>query len=414
MTTIPKSPLFAIAGFLTAVLMAGCGGGSSNHQNTIVASGSNVQTITVNSGPANNYANGVFTSVTVCVPSTSNCQVIDSVLVDTGSYGLRLLSSGGGGALSLALPNQTGSDGNPIGECAAFVTGLTWGPVATADVTISGEKASAIPVQVIDGSFASLPSQCSDFGVPEQDTLTGQNGLGSNGILGIGPLVQDCGTQCTLTGNSNPGLYYDCAGSTCTVATQALAQQVQNPVAAFATDNNGVIVELPETTTTASLSGSLVFGIGTQSNNGLGSATVYPMGSDPASANFLEFNTSYKNQAYPAFVDSGSNAYFFLDSSTTGIPLCPSNLGSFYCPNSQQNLSASISGVSGGGPSKVSFTIGDANSLFNNPSAFVFPTLGGPNTGSFDWGLPFFFGRNVYTAITGKNTPGGQGPYWAF
>ena len=403
--------LVASAGAVT--FLAACGGGGSNHQNTIVTSGSNVQTITVNSGPANNYPNGVFTSVTVCVPSSTNCQVINEVLVDTDSYGLRLLSSTGGGALTLPLPQQTGADGNPIGECAAFVTGLTWGPVATADITISGEKASAVPIQVIDGSFASLPSECASFGVPEQDTLTGQNGLGANGILGVGPVVQDCGTQCTQTGSSNPGLYYDCAGSNCTVASQALAQQVQNPVAAFATDNNGVIVELPQTPTTSSVTGSLVFGIGTESNNALGSAVVYPMGSNPATANYLEFNTAYKGQTYPAFVDSGSNAYFFLDSNTTGLPVCGDN-SSFYCPNSQQNLSASVSGTQSGGPTKVSFTIANADSLFSGPSAFVFPTLGGPNTGMFDWGLPFFYGRNVYVAIVGKSTSGGQGPYWAF
>lgn len=399
------------ASAFAAALLIGCGGGSSK-QNVIAGAASNVQTINVNSGPANDYVNGVFTSVTVCVPSTSNCQVIDGVLVDTGSYGLRLLSSTGGGALTLALPNQTGSDTNPIGECAPFVSGLTWGPVATADITISGEKASALPVQVIDGTFAALPSECAAFGVPEQDTLTGQNGLGANGILGVGPLVQDCGSQCTQTGSANPGLYYDCAGSTCTVTAQALAQQVQNPVASFATDNNGVIVELPQTPTTVSLSGSLVFGIGTQTNNALGSATVYPMGSDPASADYLEFNTDYKGTTHPAFVDSGSNAYFFLDSDTTGFPLCTDN--GFYCPGSQQNLSASVSGTQSGGPTKVSFTVANADSLFSVSTAFVFPSLGGPNTGLFDWGLPFFYGRNVFTAILGKSTPGGQGPFWAF
>ena len=44
----------------------------------------------------------------------------------------------------------------------------------------------------------------------------------------------------------------------------------------------------------------------------------------------------------------------------------------------------------------------------------VFGELGGPNAGSFDWGLPFFYGRAVFTAIEGQSTPGGAGPYWAF
>jgi hypothetical protein len=400
-----RLPVLAISAAAVAFMTA-CGGGS-NHQNMIASSASNVEAITVNSGPAGNYANGVFTSVTVCVPSTSNCQTIDGVLVDTGSYGLRLLSSSGGGALTLALPTQTGANGNPIGQCAPFVSGLTWGPVATADIAISGEKASAIPVQVIDGTFATLPSQCTDFGVPEQETLTGQNGLEANGILGVGPLVQDCGSACTVTGSSNPGLYYNCAGSTCTVTTQALAEQVQNPVASFATDNNGVIVELPSASNpTASLSGSLVFGIGTQSNNSLNGASVFPINSN------VQFSTTFNGQAYPAFIDSGSNAYFFLDSGTTSLPQCSDDT-SFYCPGSNTGFSATPS-ATGGASETVKFTIGNADSQFSDTSVFVFPNLGGPNPGAFDWGLPFFFGRNVFTAINGKSTPGGQGPYWAF
>ena len=49
-----------------------------------------------------------------------------------------------------------------------------------------------------------------------------------------------------------------------------LAQQVVNPVTKFAVNNNGVIVQLPPVTTSAaSATGTLVFGIGTQSNNTL-------------------------------------------------------------------------------------------------------------------------------------------------
>jgi hypothetical protein len=40
--------------------------------------------------------------------------------------------------------------------------------------------------------------------------------------------------------------------------------------------------------------------------------------------------------------------------------------------------------------------------------------LGGTFSGGFDWGLPFFFGRNVFVAIQGQSTPGGTAPYWAY
>ena len=61
----------------------------------------------------------------------------------------------------------------------------------------------------------------------------------------------------------------------------------------------------------------------------------------------------------------------------------------------------------------MSFTIASARVLFNSPN-YAFSNLGGPNAGAFDWGLPFFFGRNVYTAIELQTTPGGTGPYFAY
>lgn len=382
---------------------AGCGGSShSNSISTISTSGTNVQPITVNGGPTSNYANGLFTSVTVCAPSSSTCQTIDGILVDTGSYGLRVLSSAGGGALTLSLPRQT-SSGNPVGECAPFVSGFTWGPVQAADIKMAGETASNVPVQVIDPTFSAVPSACNNFGVTETDTLVT---LGANGILGIGPFAQDCGGSCDQTGAGNPGLYYQCASSACTVIAEPLAQQVQNPVALFATDNNGVIIELPSlSSSAASLSGSMVFGIGTESNNALGSATVFPLDANG------EFSTTFKGQSYPAFVDSGSNGFFFLDQTLTGLTVCPGN-SDFYCPGSSANLSATTD--SGSANANVTFTIANADTLFQNPADFVFNSLGGPNPGTFDWGLPFFFGRNVFNAIAGKSTPAGSGPYWAY
>lgn len=206
---------------LLAASSVGCGGGSSRANSSttppLASPGANVQPILVSSGPANNYANGVFTSVTVCVPATSTCQTIADVLVDTGSYGLRLLSTAGGGELTLSLPQQNGPSGGPVGECAGFVSGFTWGPVKSADVTIAAERASDVPVQVMDPTFASVPSGCKSGGVPENDTL---QALGANGILGVGPYVSDCGGACEQVGNGNPGLYYECGSSICQVISE--------------------------------------------------------------------------------------------------------------------------------------------------------------------------------------------------
>jgi len=408
------SPFMVLLGLLFTIA---CGGSSSSSTTptppTPAPTGSNVQAITVNEGPAGNYANGAFTSVTVCVPGTSTCQTIDGVLVDTGSSGLRLLSS----ALTISLPQQDASDGNPVAECLPFVIGYTWGPVQTADVEMAGETAKSTPIQVINGSAFPLPSTslCASNPGGPSDTLST---LGANGIVGVGNFPQDCGSACAAApgnGSENPDLYYECASSGCSAIAESLAQQVQNPVALFATDNNGVIIELPAASTPeASLSGSLIFGIGTESNNGLNGATVYPV--DPSGNLTGDFTTTFNNAVDDeSFIDSGSNGYFFSDSA---IPACSDNSsgGGFYCPSATLNLSASNAGYNGTPSGTVSFSVANADDLFNdNPSAAVFGQLAGPNTiGGFDWGLPFFYGRNVYTAIAGASTPGGTGPYWAY
>jgi Protein of unknown function (DUF3443) len=388
---------------LASAFSVGCGGGSSSTPNTIVTSGANVAPISVNTGPSNSiflYANGAFTSVTVCVPGTSTCQTIDEVLVDTGSFGLRIVSSP---VLTLSLPQEKASDGNPLVECLQFLSSYTWGPVQTADIQIAGEKASAVPIQVLSDSDYVVPSSCSSpSGDTSADTVAN---LGANGILGVGQLPQDCGSNATCPAVANQ--YYSCASATatCTAVSATVAQQVQNPVSLFATDNNGVIVELPRVSgAEATVSGSLVFGIGTESNNGMGSATIYD--ADP---NTLSFSTSFNGVDYSdaAFIDSGSNAYYFPDS---GITSC----SGFYCPASTVNLSATTQGFTTGSGT-VGFSVANADTLFTNfPNDAAYGDLGGPAPGYFDWGLPFFYGQNVFVAIEGASTPGGPGPYWAY
>ncbi|MGB8732394.1 MAG: DUF3443 domain-containing protein [Candidatus Sulfotelmatobacter sp.] len=403
-----KSLILIFAVGLACGFSTGCGGGSgsssSTPANTITSTGANVASISVNGGPAGNYPDASFTTVTVCLPGTSTCQTIDGILVDTGSSGLRILSS----VLTLSLPQQKASDGNPVVECLPFVSGYTWGPVQTADVEIASEKASSLPVQVLSDTEFIAPTSCTSTGT-SSDTL---ESLGANGILGVGLFAQDCGSYCeqvqTAAGDFNP--YYECASATatCQAIGESLTQQVQNPVVLFSTDNNGVIVEFPAVSggEAPSVSGSLVFGIATQSNNAL-AGTVYA--ADSATGNF---STTYNGTAYTdaSFIDSGSNGYFFPST----ITQCgsTSNAPGFYCPSTIQNLSATNGGTNGTSGT-VDFRIANALTLSGSDD-FALSDLGGTFSDGFDWGLPFFFGRNVYIAIQGQSAPGGTAPYWAY
>jgi len=387
-----------------ALLLVGCGDGGGGVSSSSTAS--NVQAITVEAGPANT-TNTLFTSVTVCVPGGSDCRTIDHVLVDTGSSGLRIMASEL--PASFVLPQLTDSGGDPLVECTQFADGYTWGPVKSADVKIAGEQAAAVPIQMIgDPGFAAVPASCSSTG-PAENTVAA---FGANGVLGVGVFMQDCGSICAVS--AIPGFYYACPVSGCQETTASLERQATNPVGLFANDNNGVIVELPAVPDAgaATVTGALVFGIGTQTNNGLGAAQVFKVRPDTG-----RFVTAYNNQTYTdSLLDSGSSAYFFADNN---IAVCdPSDpyAPGFYCPPSTQDLSAAINGTNGASAT-LGFSVANAHALVNdNPGNVAFNNLAAPEVlpGGFIWGLPAFFGRNVYTAIEQQNTSAGLGPYVAF
>ena len=410
-------------GFCAILCLAvfSCGGGdgaatsgSSSSGGTTPPTGSNVVSVVVDAGPlptTNADTNTLFTTVTICVPgSSTSCQTIDHIQVDTGSYGLRILSS----VLTLALPVQTASNGEAIVECTQFVDGYSWGPVALADAQVSGETASSIPVQVIgDPNYATVPSDCSSIG-PAEDTVAQ---FGANGIIGIGPFAQDCGPNCAAA--AQPQTYYTCTASACQATALALANQVANPVTFFATDNNGVIIQLPSVAAAgaATVTGTMIFGVDTETNNASGSQSVLTLVGTSGAAGQVPgtFTTNFNGGTLTeSFLDTGSNGLFFNDSS---LATCTeSGLTSFFCPSSIENLSATLEGQNGISAG-VTFSVAPADTLAAADVAFsnlagTYPDTS--DTETFDWGLPFFYGRTVYTVIENATTTVGTGPYVAF
>ena len=391
---------FGVAVCLTAISCGGGGGGGNSTAPPPPPAVTNVAAVTVDGGPSNNSVNTGFTSVTLCVPGSASCQTIDHIQVDTGSYGLRILAP----VLTLALPVQTLANGNSLAECTQFVDGYSWGPIALADITIAGEKAKSVPVQVIgDPKFTTVPAACSSTGGVQEDTVAK---FGANGILGVGPFELDCGDCATAM----HGLYYSCAGTACTETTVAVTMQMPNPATRFATDNNGVILDLPMAPPagTTTLTGSLIFGIDTQSNNQSGTQTVLTVDGN------AQLPMTYKGTVLPkSFIDSGSNGIYFNDS----INKCTTaGLTTFYCPPSTLTLAVSIQGQNGVMVNNVSFDIGNTETMLANSTFSVFPELGGsnPDATSFDYGLAFFYGKRVAVAVESKKTSVGTGPYIAF
>jgi hypothetical protein len=155
----------------------------------------------------------------------------------------------------------------------------------------------------------------------------------------------------------------------------------------------------------ATASGTLTFGVGTQTDNALGSATIY------ATDAYGDIQSTYQNVAYPAFFDTGSTAIYFLDFATLGIPDC-ADIPGLYCPASPVNYTVTNQGTNSTTGQQVQFTIANADTLFNaNPTFAAFSELGGDNgsggsSDSVDFGMPFFYGRTVFVGIEGATVPG--------
>jgi hypothetical protein len=408
-----------------AVCIAACGGGGGSSgggtnngslDTSSLPPALTQQPISATSGAANtvpiSVAYGVegapnipTVSVTVCVHGTTNCTTVPNVQVDTQSYGLRLVASALQ-SIGSTLP-VTPVSGGTLAECAAFADGYTWGTVRSADVQIGGETASDIPIQVL-GDLYGTTAPCSDPGSgSEQDSASA---LGANGILGIGVAPWDCGTDCQTTVSGS--MYYACPSSgNCTQTLVATGNQVANPIPHFTTDNNGVIVEMQPVpySGAASATGTLVFGIGTRTNNVMNASQVFLADS------YGHFTSTFNGRTLNAFIDSGSNALFFADSA---LPECGGAvLSTFYCPSTPQAFSATLIGTDNKSGS-TSFAVVSAATLLGtsgNTGNFATNDLAG-NYGSLtdlDLGLPFFYGRYVYFGQD-QTATGGPLPYVAF
>ncbi len=465
-------PPFLVAVALGSIVLASCGGSNvvvqPNLNGPVSSTINNTVPVTVGPNSAG-FPNGVFTSVTVCDPAvypvgqnplgspplTQPCQTIDNILVDTGSVGLRLLASAA--VDNLELPVVTDSNNHTLYECVQFADlSYVWGTVARATIQMAGETASqvpfvdefantGIPIQIIASPFTSpttaVPAGCLSApltgGAPiAADTL---QTLGANGILGVGSFLQDCGSACAST--PPPNQYYYCPSNLCSVASVPQDLQIWNPVAAFAYDNNGLLLTLPFPANGDSgpITGSLIFGIGTQSDNALGKTEIFGI---DAYGNFPQVTFSetsipgnppnllinYLSPQNGSYIDTGSPAIYFSDPQSLGIPDCLDTYGNrlgLYCPPSL--TSGFAAQVYGTNKTQVSFVwnIDNAAALMSSADS-VLTTLGGDSgigTSSdyVDLGLPFFLGKSVFVGFAGTTAYDSQDQlvtypngYWAF
>jgi len=405
---IRKSCLWLSYAILTCILI-GCNGGSGSSS----GSGANSFNPPLESGmisvavsppgicSAKGNDNIPCVSVTICnpntaTPSVANCNTVPNVLLDTGSFGLRIFKQF---TTNLNLTDIS-DGGGTLAECVNYGAGPSnWGPVVMADVVLAADAtATNIPIQIIDSSFSGSSS------VGCKNPATSPSDFGENGVLGVGPIVYD------------DGLYYSCNGNSCTSVSVPNNLMVINPIAALSSSNynNGLTLKFPAVGTNGAsgMTTDAIFGIGTNMDNQvISGVNVYPSFSSGDLP--IDMPVKFNGSDLMGFLDTGSNYFFFDDSS---IPKCNNINTSFYCPNSPMTLLPENQAES-----KIyiatSLDVANANQVFstgNTAFSNIGDSLGGLLAGQFDYGLPFFFGKTVYIGFDGKSSSLDTGPYWAF
>lgn len=357
-----------------------------------------------NSGICNNI-NIPCVSVTICQPGNpNNCDTVNNILVDTGSYGLRvfrsLLTNTGNSLVTMQ------SGGSSVAECVSYADGHSnWGPVQYAVVNMGGiSTVESIPIQVLSTSFPGAQNNC-----PGADSTPEQFGL--NGIIGVGPWQTDAGVS----------RYYACNNGNCTFLAPPPAY-VTNPIIKFPSGNNNGLTLVFGSVAQSGVTGAdgyAIFGVASVPSNTPGAVNVFQI---ETSNNNIPINVDsfFQGQTYSSFLDTGSNFLYF---DNAFLALCPYNVGLF-CPSGNTSETAIMTGTNGVNPSvaNIFFTIGNAVALLNSGNT-AFSNIGSVFVGinGIDWGLPFYLGRTTYmifagesAVINGTNYPASQNGYWIY
>lgn len=202
------------------------------------------------------YPNQPFVSLEICQPDLTACVTLNKVLVDTGSFGLRIFESALNGLTPTAITHQ----GGELRQCAGFGSGYTLGRVVKVGLKMAGASARDLPIQVIETSPSAAPNDCATTGSAQ---FTAKEQVGGNAILGIGPLASDSGAGLRVR-------YYVRNANQNTLLSQVPSDlAVANPIGRLDQHANGAVLEFPAADTNGNftLSGSLILGLNTAANN---------------------------------------------------------------------------------------------------------------------------------------------------
>lgn len=380
--------------------LVACNSGSNGGGGNIPIDPSNMQiSVTPNSNGVCNSVNSPCVSVTICDSNNNNCSRVNNILLDTGSFGLRVFSSTLSSSTLNSLTPIT-ANGNKVGECVSYGDGSqNWGSIAYANLQLAvGATATNTPIQIIDSTFSKVPSSC-------YNATSSPTDFGYNGILGVGLSKNDGGN------------YYSCNGNSCTSYNLPIKQQVANPVSLLPQNNNGITLTFDNVGSGggSGITGQLIFGVSTTQSNTVNVANTYPATFD--SNGIPVFNSQMNSINYSGFLDSGTNTLSFNGSGISGLSQCTGQLAGFFCPISTINLSPSnLNSNSNYINSSISIAnayniLNSGDSAYSNIGATI-PSGIGQNY--IDYGIPFFYGKTIQLVFQGSSSNIVNGPAWAW
>lgn len=391
------------ATLLTSVFISSCGSGSSTASNACnqgiapsQPAESNSSQLMVGCGFNGNGTNVPYITIKICKPgvvpvNTEYCQVIDHVMIDTGSFGLKINQSALSGDFTSSLPTLNDINNNPVYTCAQYGSGYMFGSDNYADIYISGEKARNMPIQIInDGNQSNLPIQCTSTG-----KFNNLANYGAKAILGINPSVylsNDSFDNFTFINNQ----YQQIMGSSDIIESINV-----NPIVGFGVDNNGIIFNLPTVTSNQNVNiyGEIIFGLDTKINNLVNANEVI---SAAQGGQFYAQNISpTAGESTEAIIDTGTNGFMFA----ADLAVCHGT--NIYCPSSTTDWVTKVFGVNGLTQSNITQQI--SNSVSRNQIA-PFMGLIRPNSQGIIYGMPFLFSKTVFMSFESTQTALGTGP----
>ena len=357
----------------------------------------------------NNAAMVPYISIKICAPgSTTNCQVIDHIIADTGSTGLRVASTALNSKLKAGvaggLPVVAGStSGTVLTQCETYIDSFVYGPVVKADIYIADEFVKNTEVQVFGDPNFRVAKDCKSQGGTDTNTTAD---FGGNGLIGIGFDLTDY-----------YALYYNCKGTkNKNCSNRDDYKGILNTVTQFPVDNNGVVMTLPNVGAAGSIApvvGTLNFGVSTQANNTPSSDTVGIKNLGGESDLSGTFATQLGGKWFPAYIDSGTDVAYFTDKSNNNLKVCKDDddyFNEWYCPPSPQTVSFIFADTGKRIPLKtVTLPVANAVSVAKDP-VVAYNNVAGPTDGStsspVEFGLSLFLGHDIYVLFNDKQAPG--------